>query len=99
MGKCKPNRDCLKIPFPPECFKFCVEQILRVARPKEKIEILGMDRDLAEAIFRTYNYGRKSIKSFDDLSRSLSHSQNQRLIDIFSNLNQSQLDYFIVRIN
>ena len=93
MAKCKPKKDCLKFPIPPKCFKFCIEQILRVARPADKIEVLGMNENLAEAIFRAYNYGPR-IRSFDDLAKSLNTSQVEQIINIFENMSQSQLDFF-----
>ncbi|MEM7487388.1 MAG: hypothetical protein AAF348_19440 [Bacteroidota bacterium] len=98
MAKCNPKRDCLIIPFPKKCFDFCVEKILRVSRPVDKINILGMDEDLAQAIFRAYNYGAKPIISFDDLESSLNSFQIGQIRMIFHNLSQEQLDHFIPRL-
>lgn len=98
MAKCDPQKDCLSIPFPLECFDFCIEQILRVATPEEKIRVLGMDENLAHAIFSAYNYGSRTIRSFKDLKKALSGPQINSIRAIFNNLTQEQLDYFIPKL-
>lgn len=98
MANCDPKKDCLSIPFPPECFEFCIEQILRVATPEDKIRILGMDEKLAHAIFRAYNYGRRPIRSFNDLKQALSTNQINSIKSIFANLTQEQLNHFISKL-
>ena len=95
MGNCDTKKDDLIIPFPPKCFDFCIEQILRIAKPSDKIRVLGMDEGLAEAISRAYNYGKSPIRSFNDLSKVLSEAQINAIRLIFENLTQRQLDYFI----
>lgn len=98
MKNCDPNKDCLIIPFPKECFDFCVEKILRVARPEDKTNILGMDKDLAQAIFRAYNSRRRQIKSFNDLESALNSNQIRQIRVIFLNLSQEQLNHFLPRL-
>ena len=93
MARCDPQKDCLKIPIPPKCFDFCVEKILSVATPEDKVKVLGMDKDLAHNIFHAYNSGRR-IRSFRDLERKLSPTQIKRIRVVFLNLNQKQLNYF-----
>lgn len=98
MKNCDPKKDCLIIPFPKECFDFCVEKILRVARPTDKINILGMDKNLADAIFNAYNNGKRPISSFKDLERSLDNAEIRKIRTVFLNLSQEQLDHFLPRL-
>ena len=98
MANCDPKRDCLRIPIPPKCFEFCIEQILRVATPEEKITVLGMDENLAHIIFNAYNYGKRPIRSFDDLKQELSEVQINNIKLIFNNLTQIQLNHFIPKL-
>ena len=90
--------DCLSLPLREACFDFCVEKILRVATPVEKISILGMDEDLANAIFTAYNYGKVPISSFSDLERVLNQNQISQIRTIFKNLTQNQLDHFVPKL-
>ncbi len=94
MKNCDPKKDCLSIPFPKECFDFCIERILRVATPADKVRILGMDKDLAESIFQAYNYGERTIRTFKDLERSLDSNKIKQIKAIFLHLTQEQLNHF-----
>ncbi len=96
MAECNPEV-CLKIPFPSKCAEYCIERVLRVARPNEKVEILGMDRSLAGAIFEAYNSGNR-INSFDDLRDKLTFEQVASIKSIFANISQEQLNYFVSRM-
>ena len=98
MANCEIKKDCLSIPFPPKCFDFCIEKILRVATRDDKIRVLGMNEDLAHAIFQAYNNGKKPIRSFNDLKQALSETQIRNIEKIFYNLTQNQLNYFIPKL-
>lgn len=84
--------DCTLIPFKEECLKYCTEEILSKANKDEKQSILGFDRPLADAIYNAYN--SRSIRSFEDLERTLSPSQVATILNTFRGLTQAQLDYF-----
>lgn len=96
MAECN-SEDCLSAPFPRKCAEYCIERVLRVARPEEKINILGMDRSLAEAIFEAYNSGRP-VNSFNDLRNKLTSYQVDSIKEVFNNISQSQLNHFTPRL-
>lgn len=96
MAECNPEV-CLSIPFPKRCAEYCMERVLSVARPEEKINILGMGRSLAEAIFRAYNTG-KPVNTFDDLTKKLTFEQVDSIKMAFGNIDQSQLNHFVSRL-
>lgn len=96
MAECNPDV-CLSVPFPKKCAEYCMERVLSVARPEEKRSVLGMEDDLAEAIFSAYNTG-SSINSFDDLRNKLTPQQIDAIKSIFNNLDQSQLNHFLPKM-
>jgi len=96
MTECNPE-DCLSVPFPRKCSEYCIERILIIAKPDEKINILGMNKRLADAIFRAYNSGFP-VTTFNDLQNKLTSEQVNSIKMVFDNLKQSQLDHFIRRL-
>jgi hypothetical protein len=89
MATCSFERDCLKFPFPKDCHDFCVEQILRRINPQQKIEILGISPDTAQALYRIYN--RNNISSYADLIRYLTPAQVSEIKQVFQNITNEQL--------
>lgn len=96
MDECNPDV-CLSVPFPRKCAEYCIERVLSVARIEEKINVLGMKRNLAEAIFRAYNTGIP-IVTFEDLQNKLTAEQVNLIKMVFYNLKQEQLNHFISRL-
>lgn len=96
MAECSSD-DCLSIPFPRKCAEYCIERVLSIARPEEKIKILGMEQSLAESIFKAYNSGRP-VNSFNDLRSKLTSQQIASIRMIFDNISQSQLNHFLSRL-
>lgn len=88
----KSDCDCSKVPFAPECIRYCIELTLRSATPEEKQLILGLDPKLTKDIFEAYRKG--IISNFDDLEKQLSRDQIQFLVFKFERLTQYQVDYF-----
>lgn len=90
---CNFNVDCTKIPIPSRCVKFCLEKYLRTLNIVEKQLILGLDKELANAIYTAYN-SPLGVNSYEDLESQLSEDQNSVLLNKFKNINQFQLNYF-----
>lgn len=84
--------DCSKLPFKKECLKYCIEQILRTATPEEKQLVLGLGKQLTNAIFNAYS--KDVVNSFEDLEVLLTPIQIDTLILKFESLSQYQLNYF-----
>ncbi len=94
MNTCDFSKDCSKIPIPGKCVKFCLERILRNATVEEKQLILGLNKNLSDAIYNAYN-GPYDINSFEDLERQLEPQQVENLLESFNKINQYQLNYFL----
>ncbi len=91
-SNCDFKRDCSKVPIPNKCVEYCLERILRNASVEEKQLVLGLEENLAIAIFKAYN--ASTINSFSDLKRRLTTEQADSLVMKFKTINQFQLNYF-----
>lgn len=92
--QCIQERDCISVPFPDRCRKFCIERILSMATLEEKKLILGLKPATASAILNVYNNSAIEINSFDDLEKQLKPVHIEEILSKVSSINQYQLNYF-----
>lgn len=90
MPNCNFEEHCITLPFPPKCADFCIFGILSNITVEHKVNILGLTRETAEAIYRAFNSFH--IKDFYGLERFLSKIQISELRNAFSSLTQEKLD-------